>query len=130
MSLELDPILDLIISPLDADVTAEGVPDAVGQLFENARLDSAVGKAGTAVSLRRETQDIDATATKLLRHGAPAAPASLDDAHRLEKRYVAGIHSGKKATRIEKSANGKWIMEFDERGELIRGYVNDEEEAA
>ena len=110
--------------------TAE-VPDAVESFFQDARLDSAIGKSGTAVALRTETQEFNARAERILKHAAPARAdwdtEITDDAHRLEKRYVAGIHSGKKASRVEKSANGRWVMEYDERGELIRGYIAGED---
>jgi hypothetical protein len=100
------------------------VPDAVGTFFENARIDTAMRQTGFADTLHDTTADVHKRAAERFKATAPAAaPTVTDDSHRLAKRYTAGIHSGKKATRIDKSQNGQWIFEYDSRNELIRGYA-------
>lgn len=96
MSQEIDPVLGSFIGLSEADLSPEA-PDAVEQLFENAKLDSAFGKAGTAVALRTQTAQFHAEAEKLLKHESAPAPASRivkDDT--LEKTY--GTHSERKRT--------------------------------
>ena len=48
-----------------------------------------------------------------------------DAAHHLAKRYsIDLLKAGKKATTIKKLDSG-WTMEYDERGQLIRGYFEE-----
>lgn len=122
---ELDPILDAFMGDLEIPDDTQGEDDAILKFIEQGSLAAVIGHANVE-KLNAETEIIDERVRK------SAAPARseweqplTDDAHRLEKRYTAGIHSGKKAARIEKSANGQWVMEYDSDGELIRGYVNE-----
>jgi hypothetical protein len=128
MSLELDPILDLIISPLDADVTAEGVPDAVGQLFENARLDSAVGQAGTAASLQRETAHFDRTASDILKRDRSTAPPAESEVPNDSRDYILLQKSWRpeKPAKIVKSPNGLYLYHLDGNGNMIRAVAVDD----
>jgi hypothetical protein len=105
------------------DLGEGSVPDEVEQFFAAARIDVAIGKSGFADTLHDSTQDVHKRAAERFKATAPAAaPSVTDDSHRLEKRYM-GIHKGKKAARVVKSQNGQWTYEYDERGELIRGYA-------
>ena len=52
-----------------------------------------------------------------------------DNEHLLEKRFSGSIRDGKKASRIEKSQNGKWQLEYGSDGQLIRGFLIAEDEA-
>src|ERR1700692_3025394 len=93
---EIDAVLDLGIP----DVTE--IPDAFSQLFEDGALANALGgdRIGHAHVERLEAEI--AQLNKQVRKSAAPAPSNwnaeiaVDDAHRLEKRYVAGIHSGKR----------------------------------
>jgi hypothetical protein len=77
--------------------------------------------------IRKETAGIEQRANEIYRKtilaGAKTAPATDDDAHRLEKRFMGRRSRDPRTVRLEKSENGKWIMEYDERGELIAGHA-------
>jgi hypothetical protein len=120
---ELEAIFDLQMPDCDAEAS-----DAVDEFVEQGTLANALGGDRTAHArverLAEEVAIINKQADSILRH-TTAAPAPVPADDLLEKRY-RGIHAGKKASRIEKTANG-WVMEYDERGELLRGYLADEE---
>jgi hypothetical protein len=128
VDIELDAFLGLYLP----DETTAGVPDEITKLFEDGALAGIVGGHATVEKFNSETKNIDGRANAIFkRDRSTPAPANdwnteiIDDSQRLAKRYAAGIRSGKVASRIEKSANGKWTLEFDQAGELIRGYQND-----
>lgn len=135
VDMHIDAVLDLSQGMPDAEMENS---DEIAKFFEDAALATELGRNGHQIVARldEETSQFHTRADRILtrdRSTAPAenwdAPLLTDDAHRLEKRYVAGIHSGKKAHRIEKSMNGLWTLEFDQRGELIRGYADGDEAA-
>lgn len=109
----------------------EVADDPVEELLKTAGLAGHLGWR-SAENLAREVADLHKQAGTLMRRDRSTAPARseweeplIDAAHRLEKR----LHNGKKAARIEKLASG-WIMEYDEFGQLLRGHLADEDEAA
>jgi hypothetical protein len=106
----------------------EGGPDAIRQIFENARLDSAIGTSGFALKLQAETAGIERRATDILKRERKSPPASEsvpDDSAswRLEKR------EREEATTIVKSPNGKFWHHLDENGNLIRAIMIEEDAA-
>ena len=117
----IDPEMNAFtgIDEQGVDLTPE-VNDVWDDFFQAAQLAGIVGWQ-TTDKFTDETAKLT-QAIKTRRQKSAPAPV-VDDAHRLEKRY-AGIHKGKKAHRVEKTAAG-WTMEYDERGELIRGYSNE-----
>lgn len=129
--IELDAVAATILNLSEEIVDLTEVPlDPVGKFLADAQLSHAVGKPGFAEAMEKETANLDIE--KLFKNRnratspAPALPV-VGDEHRLQKRFTRSIHDGKKATRVEKSQNGKWIFEFDENNQLLRGYVNDDE---
>lgn len=126
MDVDIDPIFNLFIPAVERPDVAE-VPDAIDSFVQQGTLANALGGHAQVERLADEIAVLDKQADSILKNRtAPAAAALTDDPHTtLAKRY-AGIHKGKKAARVEKSANGKWIMEYDERGELLRGYLAEE----
>src|SRR5258708_15705089 len=75
-----------------SDLAEEGEPfDAVGQLFENAKYDTAIGRSGAAEQLQAQTAHVERTAAEVLKaerkSPADSSPASSGDSdeHRLEK---------------------------------------------
>jgi hypothetical protein len=132
---EVDMVASLFIGSDETTPHEEEECDAFARLFEQGALAASIGGWTCLEKLTRETSNIDARADAILKaeRRAPNSPAParsewdaplIDDSHRLEKRY-AGIHRGEKAARVEKSANGKWTLEYDESNELIRGYSNE-----
>jgi hypothetical protein len=117
VDLFLNSLLNLSDTPTP-DLGEAEVNDAVTEFFERQKLAGTLGWE-TAENFSSEAAKL--TNTIKARGPKSTAPAVTDDAHCLQKRYM-GIHSGKKAHRIEKSANGQWVMEYDAAGALIRGY--------
>jgi hypothetical protein len=126
---EIDPVLDCFIGGLELPNVAREEDDAILSLVEQGSLAAVIGHSAVA-KFSGEIADIDAHVRK--NRTAPPARSEdtplVDDAHRLEKVW-AGIRKGKKASRIEKSANGRWVMEYDENDSLIRGYEIEEDAA-
>ena len=89
------------------------MPCAVETFFENAKFDAAMGKAGAAIQLQAQTQNID----QIFKNRTHAAPPAVDAEHRLEKRDShAWIHTrmatfGKSASEVIDD----WCEEFPHR---------------
>ena len=138
---EVDGICNAFIGGVQSESPDldEEYDDPFRKLFEQGALAGTYAHSGWkhVQALAEETQDVDTRANAAMsKNRTRPAPARsdldaplTDDSQSLEKRYTAGIHSGKKAARVEKSANGKWVMEYDENDELIRGFAVDDEAA-
>jgi hypothetical protein len=128
MLLPIDPELDCFIGGLELPNVTREEDDAFTKLFEDGALAAKLGGDRAAhihvERLQAEIAKLNAQVAKTRTAPARSGNAPLDDAQRLQKMYK-GIHFGKKAARIAKSANGEWTFEYDEHGELLRGYVND-----
>jgi hypothetical protein len=122
------------------DTAEEEVPDAVEQLFQDAKFDAAMGKSGTAVTLRAETAGIHRRADQIFRRERMPAPAPglskaendwdteiIPDSHRLEKRdKMTSFYINWLGDQMEKTAKSsetiiaEWQQEFpDARPEIL-----------
>ncbi len=82
IDLELDAFLGGLELP---DITGEGVPDAVDEFVETAKLAGQVGWTNTD-GLSAESARIEKNIQR--RDNSPAPPAAGNDPQRLEKRYA------------------------------------------
>ena len=118
-------------NPSDDDPGLPDAPDA----FDNFIADSHLRAVGVSPEgLADSTADIEARhrqryldiveqASKKIASQGDAAPAEPDP-QALMKRYMGQPRCRDKRTvRLEKSENGRWIMEYDARGELISGHA-------
>ena len=117
--IEIDPLLKAFFGMDEIPDNAEEVPDAIGKLFESAALSAGMAAPGFADALASES-------AKYARKRESDAPLEVEETRRLEKRFGRSIHSGKRAHRVEKSANGHWVLEYDENDNILRGYSIEE----
>jgi hypothetical protein len=118
---------DIILGNPSDDQGEPDAPEPFADFLSNAQLR---GAGANPEGLAQETSQLDARVRNIYSDISErattkaAAPAAEPDPQALMKRYMGQPRCcDKRTVRLEKSENGKWIMEYDANGELISGHA-------
>jgi hypothetical protein len=117
-------LADIALGNPSDDSGDADAPDVFASFIQDARLRGCGATPSEASDIDERARSIYSDIAERANGATQKATApAAEDLNALQKRFMGQPRCRDKRTvRIEKSENGRWLMEYDERGEMIAGH--------